>query len=114
LYFHVKPSLNSFNNYSTSNTLHVSNYALIFTIYGFALIPKLSFINCWFSINIHPTIYNFRALIFARVSSTTVLLDDVCNTYPNTPYPPKQLLTHICCQVSSSMCFVLQIHVVKY
>jgi hypothetical protein len=30
----------------------------------------LSFINCWFSINVHPTICNSCALIFVGVSST--------------------------------------------
>jgi hypothetical protein len=47
LYVHVKTSLNFFNGCSTSHTLHVLNCALIFTNYGFALIPKLNFINCW-------------------------------------------------------------------
>jgi hypothetical protein len=41
LYVHAKTYLNFFNNYSTSNTLHVSNYALIFNIYGSSSIVDL-------------------------------------------------------------------------
>jgi len=73
LYVHAKTSLNSFNNYYSSNTLHVSNYALIFTICGFALVHRLNFINCWSWVNIHPPICNSYVLIFAKVSSTMTL-----------------------------------------
>ncbi len=69
LYVHAKTSLNSFDNCFSSNTLHDSNCALIFTIYGFTSIPRLNFINCWSSINIHPTICNSCALILVGVSS---------------------------------------------
>jgi len=74
LYVHAKTSLNSFKNCSNSNTLHVSNYALIFTICGSALVPKLSFINCWSLVSIHLVIYDSCAFIFARVSSIATLL----------------------------------------
>ncbi len=74
LYVHAKTSLNSCNNYSSSNTLHVSKCALIFTIYGSTLVPKLNFINYWSSINIHPATCNSYELIFARVSSIATLL----------------------------------------
>jgi hypothetical protein len=70
---HAKTSLNSFNIWPTSNTLHVFNCALIFTICGYALIPKLSFINCWFLVNVHPAIYNSCDLIFVGVSSIAIL-----------------------------------------
>ncbi len=65
--------MNSFNSYSIFNTLFISNYALVFTMCGFASIPRLSFINCWSLINVHPFIYNSYAVIFVGVSSTTTL-----------------------------------------
>jgi hypothetical protein len=71
LYAHAKTSLNSFNSYSTSNTLPISNCALIFTIYGFALVPRLNFINYWSLVNVHLAMCNFCVLMFAKVSSTT-------------------------------------------
>jgi hypothetical protein len=74
LYVHAKTSLNSFNSCSVSNTLSISNCALIYTNCGFASIPELNFINCWFLINVHPTIYNSCTLIFYGISSTTTLL----------------------------------------
>jgi len=61
LYIHVKTSLNSFNNYSASSC-------------GFALIPKLKFINCWSLVNVHPIICNSCVLIFVGVLSTITLL----------------------------------------
>jgi hypothetical protein len=73
LYVHAKTSLNSFNNCSTFNTLFISNYALVFTMCGFALVPRLNFINYWSLINVHQSICNSYALIFARVSSITTL-----------------------------------------
>jgi hypothetical protein len=65
--------LNSFNNCSNSNTLHVSNWALIFTIYGFASLLRLNFINCWSIINVHQVICNSCALMFVGVSSIATL-----------------------------------------
>jgi hypothetical protein len=64
-----KKSLNSFNNCSSSNSLPISSYALIFTICGFALIPIFSFINFLSSVNVHPAIYNSCALIFVGRST---------------------------------------------
>jgi hypothetical protein len=53
--------------------LLVSSCALIFTICGFALVRRLSFINCWSLVNVHPIIYNSCALIFAGVLSIATL-----------------------------------------
>jgi hypothetical protein len=71
LYVHAKTSLNSFNSCSTFNTLFISNYASVFTMCGSASVPRLNFINCWYLINVHPSIYNSYALIFGGVSSIT-------------------------------------------
>jgi len=64
LYVHAKTSLNSFNNCSTSSTFLVSSYALIFTICGSTLVPKLNFINCWSLVNVNLATYNSYVLIF--------------------------------------------------
>ncbi len=45
LYVHAKTSLNSFNSYSTSNILLIFSCGVIFTICGFASVPRLIFIN---------------------------------------------------------------------
>ncbi len=74
LYGHAKTYLNSLNSCSNFNTLHVSNCALFCAICGFTSIPRLSFINCWSSVNIHPSICNSYALIFVGVSSTVTFL----------------------------------------
>ncbi len=112
---HAKTSLNSLNNFSTSRTLPISNYALIFTIYGITLVPRLSFINYWSLVNIHPTICNSCAFIFVGVSSTMQhsLVDDY-STSSNTPYLPKLFLAHIYCQLSSFLCSLFQILVLNH
>jgi hypothetical protein len=114
LYVHAKTSLNSFNNCSTFNTLFISNYALVFTMCGFALVPRLNFINYWSLINVHQSICNSYALIFARVSSITTLFGwwlqyifwytlSSKATFDSYPLPE-----------SFSMCFIFQIPTLKY
>jgi hypothetical protein len=70
LYVHAKTSLNFFNDCSIFNTLFISSYALVFTMCGSASIPRLSFINFWSLVNVHPSICNSYALNLAGVSST--------------------------------------------
>jgi hypothetical protein len=96
MYVHAKTSLNSFNSCSTSSTLFISSYALIFTMCGSTLVSRLSFINCWFLVNVHPIICNsmlWYLLEFHPLQHSLVNY----STFPDTPCPVELLLTHIYC-----------------
>jgi hypothetical protein len=69
LYIHAKTSLYYLKSSSNSSTVFDCNLEFTFTVYGSSLIPKLRFVNYCSSINVQPTICNFWALTFAKVSS---------------------------------------------
>jgi hypothetical protein len=113
LYVHAKLSLNSFNICSTySNLFPVVHYFSPFVVLH-------QFPN-WVSLIIDfqltsiqlSTIHVFWCLLeFHSLQHSMV---DVCNMSPNTPYLPELFMVHIYCNVSSFLCFVFQIHVMKY